>query len=156
MYSYPDLNTFCEMAADEGKVVIVAALDGDFQRKPFGSVCDLVALSESVTKLSAVCNFCCGDAAFTKRIGSETAIQVIGGSEKYIPVCRACYHSEQTLAPTPEPSITEQLEKIDLDIPSTPSTPKGKSEATRPAAPQECSAAPSPGGSPVGTQEVTA
>ena len=37
-----------------GMVVIVAALDGDFQRKPFGKICELVPKSESVTKLSAV------------------------------------------------------------------------------------------------------
>ena len=32
-FSYPDLNSFCDQAADDGKVVIIASLDGDFMRK---------------------------------------------------------------------------------------------------------------------------
>jgi len=34
---------------------LVAALDADFQRKPFGNVINLIPISESVTKLDAVC-----------------------------------------------------------------------------------------------------
>lgn len=47
--------------------MIVAALDGTFQRKPFGKILDLVPLSEQVTKLSAVCIECGKEAAFTRR-----------------------------------------------------------------------------------------
>lgn len=46
---FPDLIEFCELAASLNKIVIVAALDGTFQRAPFGQVCDLVAKSESVS-----------------------------------------------------------------------------------------------------------
>eukprot|EP00824_Muranothrix_gubernata_P010392 TRINITY_DN23398_c0_g3_i1.p1 TRINITY_DN23398_c0_g3~~TRINITY_DN23398_c0_g3_i1.p1 ORF type:complete len:316 (+),score=31.38 TRINITY_DN23398_c0_g3_i1:41-949(+) len=52
---YPDIAEWAEEQANRGKVVIVAALDGTFQRKPFGRVLDLIPLSESVTKLTAVC-----------------------------------------------------------------------------------------------------
>ena len=34
---------------------------------------------------------CFKDAAFTKRLGSEKAIEVIGGVDKYMAVCRTCY-----------------------------------------------------------------
>jgi hypothetical protein len=30
---FPDLESFCETAANAGKVIVVAALDGTFQRK---------------------------------------------------------------------------------------------------------------------------
>ena len=33
---FPDIVDFSEELANKGKVVIVAALDGTFQRKPFG------------------------------------------------------------------------------------------------------------------------
>jgi thymidine kinase len=88
---FPDVVPFCEELANAGKIVIVAALDGTFQRKPFGSILDLVPLSESVIKLKAVCMNCFQDAAFSKRIGSETQVEVIGGADKYMAVCRECY-----------------------------------------------------------------
>lgn len=49
---------FCERAANAGKIVIVAALDGTFQRVPFGSVLELIPKAESVVKLTAVCMLC--------------------------------------------------------------------------------------------------
>jgi len=54
--------------ANNGLVVIIAALDGTFQRKPFGNILNLIPLAETVSKLSAVCIDCGNEAAFTKRI----------------------------------------------------------------------------------------
>eukprot|EP01116_Phalansterium_solitarium_P001907 TRINITY_DN11742_c0_g1_i1.p1 TRINITY_DN11742_c0_g1~~TRINITY_DN11742_c0_g1_i1.p1 ORF type:complete len:225 (-),score=79.29 TRINITY_DN11742_c0_g1_i1:227-901(-) len=88
---FSDLIEHCERWASEGKIVIVAALDGTFQRKPFGNTLELVALAESVTKLQAVCHLCFRDASYSRRLGDETAIEVIGGAEKYVAVCRECY-----------------------------------------------------------------
>jgi len=89
---FPDVVSFCEQMANMGKVVIVAALDGTFQRKPFGSILELIPMAEDVTKLTAVCVMCQGSAAFTKRLGEEQEIELIGGEDKYIAVCRSCYH----------------------------------------------------------------
>ncbi|CAK4076790.1 unnamed protein product [Aphanomyces euteiches] len=88
---FSDLNTFCDQAANSGKIVIVAALDGTFERKPFQHVCNLIPQAESVTKLSAVCAICGSDAAFTRRLVSSTAVELVGGSESYQPVCRNCF-----------------------------------------------------------------
>eukprot|EP00048_Salpingoeca_helianthica_P017586 m.238016 g.238016 ORF g.238016 m.238016 type:complete len:215 (-) comp21530_c0_seq1:292-936(-) len=88
---FPDVVPFCETLANAGKSVIVAALDGTFQRKPFGSVLELIPLAESVVKLSAVCMLCYADAPFSKRLGTETEIEVIGGADKYVAVCRECF-----------------------------------------------------------------
>lgn len=102
---FPDVVSFADSAALSGKIVIVAALDGTFQRKPFGSVLELVPLAEHVTKLNAVCMRCFRDASFTKRLGSETEVEVIGGSDKYISVCRACFASpEPPVLPVSQPS----------------------------------------------------
>ncbi|KAL0483902.1 thymidine kinase [Acrasis kona] len=99
---FPDLVEFCEKAANLGKIVIVSALDGTFQRKPFPVVIDLIPLCESVVKLNAVCMICQHDAAFSKRITNDTATEVIGGSDMYVAVCRRCYmtdniHNKETL-----------------------------------------------------------
>ncbi|XP_013869453.1 thymidine kinase, cytosolic [Austrofundulus limnaeus] len=88
---FPDTVEFCEEMANLGKTIIVAALDGTFQRKPFGNILNLIPLAESVVKLHAVCMQCYKDAAYTKRIGAEKEVEVIGGADKYQAVCRKCY-----------------------------------------------------------------
>lgn len=93
---FPDTVEFCEDMANFGKIVIVAALDGTYQRKPFGNILQLVPLAEHVIKLTAVCMNCYKEAAYTKRKGSETAVEVIGGADKYMAVCRSCYIENET------------------------------------------------------------
>eukprot|EP00045_Choanoeca_perplexa_P016768 m.230707 g.230707 ORF g.230707 m.230707 type:complete len:250 (+) comp17354_c0_seq7:4666-5415(+) len=93
---FGDLVEFSEDMANQGKLIIIAALDGTFQRKPFANVMELIPLAESVVKLSAVCMVCNRDAAFSKRLSDETEVELIGGADKYIAVCRKCY-----LAPNP-------------------------------------------------------
>lgn len=84
---------FCNM----GKIVLVAALDGTFERKPFGKILDLIPIAEQIQKLSAVC-FCCGnDANYTKRMSDCKEIELIGGEEMYKPVCRKCFFIEEKL-----------------------------------------------------------
>jgi thymidine kinase len=79
--------------ANMGKLVIVSALDGTFQKKPFGRIHELIPMSEKVTKCTAVCSDCGEDAVFTKRIVAVSGdpLRDIGGVEKYRAVCRACY-----------------------------------------------------------------
>lgn len=89
---FPDVVDFCEILANNGKIVIVAALDGTFQRKAFGNILNLVPLAENVVKLNAVCMECYRDASYTKRRGAEKEVEVIGGADKYQAVCRTCYN----------------------------------------------------------------
>ncbi|CAF0835478.1 unnamed protein product [Brachionus calyciflorus] len=91
---YKDVVEFSEKMANLGKIVIIAALDGTYQRKGFGTILDLVPLAESIVKLTAVCMYCYNEAAFTKRKGNETQIELIGGKESYLSVCRTCYFAQ--------------------------------------------------------------
>ena len=94
---YPDLVEICEKWAQEGRRVIVAALDGDFARRPFGQVCDLVPLCEFVEKRRGVCMKCRRqDSAFTQRLGTSTVLIQIGARESYRAVCRQCYFTPVT------------------------------------------------------------
>ena len=91
---YPDIERFVEKWANRGKIVIVAALDSTYERKPFGSIPHLVPLADSVKKLNAVCVLCQGKAAFTKRRSTENipdTVEKIGGDELYTAVCRRCF-----------------------------------------------------------------
>ncbi|PSS10423.1 Thymidine kinase [Actinidia chinensis var. chinensis] len=89
---FEDLYDFCRKAADyDGKTVIVAGLDGDYLRRRFGSVLDIIPLADSVTKLSSRCELCGKRAFFTLRRTEEMQTELIGGADKYMPVCRKHY-----------------------------------------------------------------
>ncbi|XP_046359415.2 thymidine kinase, cytosolic-like [Haliotis rufescens] len=100
---FPDVVDFADAMAEKGKVVIVAALDATFQKKGFGDILNLVPLAEHVMKLSAVCMNCYNEASFTKRKGKETEVEVIGGADKYLAVCRACFKSPCKKSPRRSP-----------------------------------------------------
>nr|CCC93315.1 unnamed protein product [Trypanosoma congolense IL3000] len=89
---FPDILEFCSMAANAGKKVIVAALDGDYRNEPFEHIAKLIPAAESVTKLSAVCMSCGCDAYYTHRTVQSEQRELIGGAEKYEATCRACYN----------------------------------------------------------------
>jgi len=104
---FGDVVSWCENMANKGKIVLVAALDGTFQRKPFSDILNLVPLAEEVTKLSAVCMNCFQDASFSKRIssGDGETVEVIGGADKYMAVCRSCYYSQVKVAASPRVAL---------------------------------------------------
>ncbi|MCL7047328.1 hypothetical protein MKW94_004843 [Papaver nudicaule] len=89
---FDDLYDFCCKAADhDGKTVVVAGLDGDYLRRRFGSVLDIVPLADSVTKLTARCEICGKRAFFTSRKTEDTETELVAGSDVYKPVCRQHY-----------------------------------------------------------------
>ncbi|KAL5715160.1 thymidine kinase [Ranunculus cassubicifolius] len=91
---FGDLYDFCCKAADhDGKTLIVASLDGDYLRKRFGSVLDVIPLADYVTKLTARCELCGKRAFFTLRKTDDTHTELIAGADVYMPVCRRHYVS---------------------------------------------------------------
>lgn len=93
---FPDIVPVCEELANQGKIVLVAALDATFERKPFGNVLSLVPIAEKTEKLSAVCFFCYKEASFTLRTVACQEIELIGGVESYKPACRSCHHRQSS------------------------------------------------------------
>ncbi|MGV7468037.1 hypothetical protein PJI21_29075, partial [Mycobacterium kansasii] len=70
---FDDLYEFCvAVAEDDGKTVVVAGLDGDYLRRSFGCVLDLIPVADTVTKLTARCELCGKRAFFTLRKTEET------------------------------------------------------------------------------------
>ena len=92
---FPDLFEFAVHAADKHeKHIVCAGLDGDFMRKPFGQLIDLVPHSESIVKLRANCSRCSEQktAIFTARRWGNGGHQLyVGGKEVYEPMCRKHY-----------------------------------------------------------------
>lgn len=87
-----------EELAEKGIRVIAAGLDTDFRGEPFGPVPKLMATSESVTKLSAICPICGSPATRTQRLidgkpaSYHDPVILVGATESYEPRCR--HHHE--------------------------------------------------------------
>ncbi|XP_044462444.1 thymidine kinase a-like [Mangifera indica] len=111
---FEDLYDFCREAADhDGKIVVVAGLDGDYLRRSFGSVLDIIPLADSVTKLTARCAFCGKRAFFTLRKTEETQTELIGGSDIYMPVCRQHYVGGQVVVEAARIVLESQKSKCE-------------------------------------------
>lgn len=89
---FPDLEEFVKILLKNDKKVYVCGLDGDFERKKFGQILDLIPLCDKVSKLTSLCSICKNGTPgiFSKRITTEKE-QTVVGSDNYIPVCRICY-----------------------------------------------------------------
>lgn len=83
--------------ANLGSRVIVAGLDMDFKGQPFHPVPEIIAISEIVTKLHAVCIVCGFEASRSQRLIDgkpakiDDPIVVVGASETYEARCRHCH-----------------------------------------------------------------
>ena len=83
------------------KRVYVCGLDGDFKRRIFGKILNIIPLSDNVRKLKAICKRCKkNDAIFTHRKNSKTNNQiVIGDCNMYTSLCRSCYNLVNAVSP---------------------------------------------------------
>ena len=86
-----DLVTAVNRLADAGVRVIVAGLDLDFQRRPFGPMPSLLTLAEYVDKMHAVCVVCGDPAHYSQRIAGGEEQVLVGDTETYEARCRSCY-----------------------------------------------------------------
>jgi thymidine kinase len=81
----------CEILAMKGIRVVIAGLDMDYTRKPFGVMPALLAKADYITKLHAICVQCGDIANYSYRLSSEGGQVVLGETDKYEPRCRNCY-----------------------------------------------------------------
>ncbi len=81
--------------ADRGVRVIVAGLDMDFRRQPFGPMASLCAIADSVDKIHAICMECGRLANYSYRLVQGEQQVMLGETKEYSPLCRACYLRHQ-------------------------------------------------------------
>ena len=86
-----ELPHVCDELARRGIRVIVAGLDMDYLRKPFGPMPSLLAKADYVTKLHAICVKCGHIANYSyRKIPNEDQV-MLGATDVYEPRCRVCY-----------------------------------------------------------------
>ena len=81
----------CQQLALRGTRVIVAGLDMDFRGEPFGPIPGLLAVSEYITKVHAICQHCGNLATHSYRLSEEEATVILGEKDRYEARCRTCY-----------------------------------------------------------------
>ena len=81
----------CSELANNGTRVIVAGLDMDFRRIPFGPMTALLSIADDVTKVHAICVECGHIANYSYRLVDSDRRVLLGERNEYQPLCRKCY-----------------------------------------------------------------
>ena len=84
-----------QLLANQGKRVILAGLDMDFEGKPFDHMPKLMAIAEYVTKVHAICMKCGDLAAFSYRLSAGKEKVMLGEKDSYEARCRKCFHEDK-------------------------------------------------------------
>ncbi len=100
-----DLLELANELADAGVRVIVAGLDQDFQRRPFGPMPLIMATAEYVDKMHAICVRCGGPAQYSQRTAGGGEQVQVGDLESYEARCRPCF---EEFVPTPSVRLVTQ------------------------------------------------
>lgn len=113
---FEGLKLFVDYCLAIGKSVVLAGLDADSYQRKFGEILDCIPVASDVTKLSALCMRCKDGTAgpFTRRLVENTELELIGGSDKYIAVCRT-HMSSVHVENENDPPVSVRLD--DLVVP---------------------------------------
>jgi len=85
----------CNSLANHGIRVIVAGLDMDYKGVPFKNMADLMATSEYVTKVHAICPKTGGLAQYSYRKTKSNKRILLGKGDEYMPLSRAAYFKKK-------------------------------------------------------------
>ena len=90
---FNNLVEFCTSACNRQKDIFVCGLDGDYLKRPFGEILNLIPHCDTMSKLQALCMSCKNGtpASFTKKLINSDSLVEIGSTDIYMPVCRFCY-----------------------------------------------------------------
>lgn len=72
-------------------MILVAGLDMDAWRRPFGMMPHLMALADEVQKETAICFRCKGPAMYTQKLAGSQAQVEVGDADIYEARCRVCH-----------------------------------------------------------------
>ncbi|CAN5280730.1 thymidine kinase [soil metagenome] len=104
--------------ANDGKRVIIAGLDMDFEGKPFEPMPQLLAIAEYVTKLHAICAESGVMANYSQRVVESSDQVLVGEKDAYEPRARHCFRppiDQKRGTPHPPLKIPDKNENSDSD-----------------------------------------
>lgn len=78
----------------KGLKIIIAGLEKDYLDKPFKSMMGILKISDSITRLTAICNHCGDAATCSHRKNTNSKKQLLIGNENfYEALCNKCFNS---------------------------------------------------------------
>ena len=90
-FFFSGITEFCNELANNGIEIIVATLESSYKQELFPEIGSLIANSEYVIKLTAICIRCKDrEASFNIRIVDSDKEILVGGMDMYQCVCRKC------------------------------------------------------------------
>ena len=89
-----DIVGVCVRLANRGARVIATGLDMDYKAKPFGSMPQIMAVAEFVTKVHAICMQCGSIANYSFRKTTSKKQVLLGETETYEARCRKCFYEQ--------------------------------------------------------------
>ncbi len=89
MFSF--INKLLAEKSSEDLKILIAGLDMDAWRRPFGIMPNLMAIADEVIKKSAVCMSCDADAVLSQKIVKSGQQVEVGNTETYEARCRKCH-----------------------------------------------------------------
>ena len=114
---FSDLSEAVNLWTREGRRIYIAALNGDFCRKPFEPISNTIPLACKIVKLTTFCMFCSAssgepvEAEYTVRITAGDVQEMIGAQDKYRAACLSCYISNaQSAAIAPSTKLKRRSE----------------------------------------------
>ena len=107
---FPDLVEISETLCKNGKIVVVSALSGNFKMEPFENVSKLISKADKIKLLKAYCYFCHKRAGFSLRTVRNDKEILIGASDMYRPVCKACYYKNNLIENEKEEAVNKETE----------------------------------------------
>jgi thymidine kinase len=94
---FSDIVEISEKLCMKGKIVVVAALSGDFKMEPFPNISRLISKADKIKLMKAYCHFCQNSAGFSLRTVQSDETILIGSSEAYLPTCKKCYYEHMKI-----------------------------------------------------------
>ncbi len=91
---FPGLAAFCDAQNYKGRDVVVAALNGDSERRPWTHVQELIPLAHTILTMHGVCVLCQSEASCSRKITVEQSAPNeidVGGGDMYVSTCLDCY-----------------------------------------------------------------
>lgn len=88
---FPELADFVRCVSSLGKNITVFGLSTWFDGSPCPATAECATICNEIVILYSVCRLCGQDAGMTGRIGKSRDIKLIGGKDKYIPLCSKCH-----------------------------------------------------------------
>jgi len=104
--------------ANDGKRVIIAGLDMDFEGNPFEPMPQLLAIAEYVTKLHAICAESGVMANYSQRVVENEDQLLIGEKDTYEPRARHCFRppvDQKRGTPLPPIRVSQKNKLNDSD-----------------------------------------